>query len=326
MRGESNSVERRFSGTVCVVTGGAGFIGSAVVGKLLEEEAHVIVLDNLATGRKSNLEEFSDRFKWAETDLRNPEEVRKVVRGVDYVFHLGAINSVPRSLKEPELAFATNVMGTLNVLLASKEAGVRRVVNVSSSSVYGGIKEEKKQETMIPRPLSPYAVSKYSAELIARNFFEVFGLDHVTLRYFNVFGPRQNPNSPYAAVIPKFFVALLKNEAPVIFGDGTQARDFTFVEDAAEGALLALLHGKSGEVYNIARGELLTLRGLLEDLYEITGRRINPVYSESRKGDVYRSGADISKAKSDLGFRPRVNVKEGLMRQMNWLKEKEPCR
>lgn len=309
---------KTFLGANCLVSGGAGFIGSTLVGSLLEMGAKVKVIDNLETGKKSNLEDYLNHIEFARIDIRNLDEVREAVKKVDYVLHLAAVSSVPRSLLQPDLTFTSNVMGTLNILIASKEHGVKKVLNVSSSSVYGGIKEEFKKETMPVNPLSPYATSKVAAELISRSYFQAFHLNTVTLRYFNVFGPRQDPNSPYAAVIPKFLNALLNKQPPVVFGDGSQARDFTFVDDVVNATLLALERGKDGEVYNAGGGTLTTLNELLEHLYELTGSRISPVYTEWRQGDVFRSGADISKAKKDLEYEAKVGLREGLKRTMDW--------
>lgn len=311
-------------GSQCLVTGGAGFIGSALVLALLKCGANVVVLDNFATGKSSN--RSGHPVKVIEADIRDLDKARSATRGSDYVFHLAAASSVPRSIREPALALSCNVMGTLHLLLASKESGVKKFVNVSSSSVYGGIKDEYKKETMPVDPLSPYAVSKYSAELIARNYVSTYGLDTVNVRYFNVFGPRQNPDSPYAAVIPRFIRALLSGEPPVIYGDGTQARDFTFVEDAVEATILALLHGKAGEAYNVGAGRLTSLKELLEILYSITGRSIAPIFQERRLGDVYRSGADISKARIELGYQPKIDLTCGLEKTVAWFKEEAPCR
>ncbi len=313
----------RLSGSRCVVTGGVGFIGSTLVIELLQKGASVKVIDNLVTGRKSNLNQVLNQVGFAEIDIRNLDAVRKEIRGSEFIFHLAAINSVPRSIEHPDLAISSNVMGTLNLLMAAKECGIRKLVNASSSSVYGGIKEEMKKESMAAWPLSPYAISKYSAELLVKNYFEVYGLETVSLRYFNVFGPRQDPNSPYAAVIPKFLSALLKKESPIVFGDGTQARDFTFVNNVVEATLLALVNGKPGEVYNVGGGSLTTLNELLEHLTVTTGSRIKPKYEDWRKGDVYRSGADVSKTKAELGFESKISLKEGLQNMTEWYVREE---
>lgn len=310
-------------GTLCAVTGGAGFIGSNISIALLERGANVRILDNLATGRKSNLDPHHSEIDFVELDIRDLEAVRKAMKKVDYVFHEAAINSVPRSIDHPDLSVSTNVMGTLNLLMASKESEVKKFIYASSSSAYGGVKEEMKTETMPAIPLSPYAISKYSAEQLTQNYFEVFGLPTVSLRYFNVFGPRQNPNSHYAAVIPKFLNALIGGEPPVVFGDGTQARDFTFVRNVVEANLLALERGKPGAVYNIGCGGLITLKEILERLYKIVGKRIEPLYKDWRAGDVYRSGGDISRATADLGYKPSVGLDEGLEKMVAWFREKE---
>jgi nucleoside-diphosphate-sugar epimerase len=300
-----------------LVTGGGGFIGSSLVRRLLEDGHEVRVLDNFATGRRENLLDLLDDIELVEGDLQSYERVHTAVRGCEVVLHQGALPSVPRSVQDPLTSHATNVTGTLNVLLASRDEGVRRVVYASSSSVYGANPELPKHERLLPEPFSPYAVAKLAGEGFCRSFSEVFGLETVALRYFNVFGPRQNPLSQYAAVIPNFITALRADEQPVVFGDGEQSRDFTYVDNVVEGNLLAMdAHGVSGKVFNIAAGERLSLNGLLGHLRRLMGKEIEARYEDPRPGDVRHSVADVSLAGRELGYRPRVSVEEGLRRAL----------
>jgi nucleoside-diphosphate-sugar epimerase len=300
-----------------LVTGGGGFIGSSLVRRLLEDGHEVRVLDNFATGRRENLLDLLDDIELVEGDLQSYERVHTAVRGCEMVLHQGALPSVPRSVQDPLTSNATNVTGTLNVLLASRDEGVRRVVYASSSSVYGANPELPKHERLLPEPFSPYAVAKLAGEGFCRSFSEVFGLETVALRYFNVFGPRQNPLSQYAAVIPNFITALRADEQPVVFGDGEQSRDFTYVDNVVEGNLLAMdAHGVSGKVFNIAAGERLSLNGLLGHLRRLMGKEIEARYEDPRPGDVRHSVADVSLAGRELDYRPRVSVEEGLRRTL----------
>jgi len=302
-----------------LVTGGGGFIGCHLVERLLRDGHDVRVLDNFATGRRENLFERLADVELVEGDMQSYERVSTAVRDCDVVLHQAALPSVPRSVQDPLTSNATNVTGTLNVLLASRDGGVRRVVFASSSSIYGATPGLPKQEDMIPLPISPYAVAKLAGEGYCRSFHAVFGLETVSLRYFNVFGPRQDPLSQYAAVIPNFIAALLASEQPVIYGDGEQARDFTFVENVVEGNLLAITaEGVAGKVYNVASGGRLSLNALLEKLRAITGIHVEARHEETRPGEVRESQADVSLAGRELGYRPLVPVEEGLRRTVDW--------
>jgi UDP-glucose 4-epimerase len=303
------------TGTVALVTGGGGFIGSALVRRLLSDGQTVRVLDNFATGRRANLEDVLDEIELIEGDLQSYERVHNAVRGCDYAFHLGALPSVPRSIQDPLTSNATNVVGTLNVLLAARDEGVRRVVYASSSSLYGASTELPKREDMHPLPIAPYAVSKLAAEGYCRAFHQVYGLETVALRYFNVFGPGQDPQSQYAAVIPNFIVAALEGGRPLVHGDGEQSRDFTYVDNAVEANLLAAsAEGAAGEAFNIACGERTSLNDIIARLSTLSGREIESVNTDSRPGDVRHSLADISKAREVLGYEPAVDFEEGLRR------------
>jgi nucleoside-diphosphate-sugar epimerase len=302
-----------------LVTGGGGFIGSHTVDRLLADGHDVRVLDNFATGRRENLLNVLSEVELVEGDLQSYERVSNAVRGCEVVLHQGALPSVPRSVQDPLTSNATNVTGTLNVLLASRDAGVERVIYASSSSVYGANPELPKHERLLPQPISPYAVAKLAGEGFCRSFWEVFGLETVALRYFNVFGPRQDPNSQYAAVIPNFITALMDGQPPRVFGDGEQSRDFTYVGNVVEGNVLAMeAEGVGGKVFNVAAGQRTTLNELLRTLQRLTGRHVDPRYEEPRRGDVLHSQADVSAAERELGFRPQVSVEEGLRLTLDW--------
>jgi len=296
-----------------LVTGGAGFIGSNLVERLLSGGSEVRVLDNFATGHRENLSGFEAEVDVVEGDIQSYERVSNAVRGCDVVFHQAALPSVPRSIQDPLTSNSSNVIGTLNVLLAARDAGARRVVFASSSSVYGANRDLPKREEMPTVPISPYAVAKLAAENYCRAFHEVYGLETVAIRYFNVFGPRQDPLSAYAAVIPNFMTAILDGRRPVVYGDGEQSRDFTYVDNTVDANLLAAtVEGVAGEVMNVACGERISLNGLLEELAEISGDEVEADYLPGRPGDVPHSLADISKAQELLGFEPRVGLREGL--------------
>jgi UDP-glucose 4-epimerase len=305
--------------TAYLITGGAGFIGSNIVRKLLEEKKQVRVLDNLSTGRKENLEDVLPQIEFIQGDLTDLPTVRKAVDAIDYVLHQGAIPSVPRSINDPLKSAETNIMGTLNILVASREAGVKRVVYASSSSIYGDTPTLPKIEDMSPFPKSPYAVSKLTGEYYCQVFHQVYGLETVSLRYFNIFGPHQDPNSHYAAVIPKFISAILNRISPIVYGDGFQSRDFTYVDNAVKANLQACeAEGVSGEVFNIAYGERYNLLRVIELINLIIETNINPIHQEPRKGDVNHSLADISKAKKLLGYNPIVDFEEGIKRTISF--------
>ena len=298
-----------------LVTGGAGFIGSHLVAALLRRGDDVRVLDNFSTGFRGNLDALRDDFELLEGDLRSYERVHNAVRGCDFVLHQGALPSVPRSVQDPLTSSEINVGGTLNVLLNARDEGVRRVVVASSSSVYGDTPGLPRVETMAASPLAPYAVSKLAAEQYALSFHRVYGLETAALRYFNVFGPRQDPNSHYSAVIPKFIVAQQQGESPVIYGDGEQSRDFTFIDDVVQANLLAMdAPGAAGRAFNVACGRQRSLNELVATLNSLLGTQIEPTYSAPRPGDVQHSLADISLARELLGYEPAVGFEDGLER------------
>jgi nucleoside-diphosphate-sugar epimerase len=298
-----------------LVTGGGGFIGSNLVERLVRDGWRVRVLDNFATGHRDNLADVVDEIELVEGDIQSYERVHNAVRGCELVFHQAALPSVPRSIQDPLTSNASNVIGTLNVLLAARDEGVRRVVFASSSSVYGANPDLPKREEMSALPIAPYAVSKLAAEGYCRAFFNVYGLETVALRYFNVFGPRQDPLSQYAAVIPRFVVSVLNAARPVIYGDGEQSRDFTYIDNAVDANLLAS-HAPDvgGEVFNIACGERITLNRLVAELRAVSGIEFDPTYAESRPGDVRHSLAEITRARNRLGYEPETDFREGLRR------------
>lgn len=305
-----------------LVTGGAGFIGSNIVEALLARGDEVRVLDDFSTGKHKNIARFMDRIDLIEGSLTDLDTVRRAVEGVEVVLHQGAIPSVPRSIDDPLSSNDANTNGTLHVLVASRDAGVRRVVSASSSSVYGDQAMGKaKVETMTPQPISPYAVSKLTGEYYSQVFYSAYGLETVCLRYFNVFGPRQDPNSAYAAVMPKFVTALLSGEPPVIYGDGEQTRDFTFIGNVVEGNIVAAeapAEKAAGQVFNMATGGQISLNELVRKLQALTGSDIEPVYDPPRTGDIKHSRADIGKAKELLGYEPAYPFDEGLRRTVDW--------
>ena len=298
-----------------LVTGGGGFIGSNLVDRLLRDGSEVRVLDNFATGHRENLSHVVDDVELVEGDIQSYERAHTAVRGCELVFHIAALPSVPRSIQDPLTSTASNVTGTLNILLAARDAGVRRVVFSSSSSVYGPQREYPQREDVAVRPISPYAVSKLAAEGYCRAFTNVYGLETVAVRYFNVFGPRQDPLSQYAAVIPRFITAAANGESPTIFGDGEQSRDFTYIDNTVEGTVLAgSAEGAAGEVFNVACGEGTTLNELWRHIAELVGADVEPVHADARPGDLRRSMADISRAREVLGYEPSVDIREGLER------------
>jgi UDP-N-acetylglucosamine/UDP-N-acetyl-alpha-D-glucosaminouronate 4-epimerase len=310
-------------GSRVLVTGGGGFIGSNLAERLVRDGQRVRVLDNFATGHRDNLADVLDEIELLEGDIQSYERVHNAVRGCELVFHQAALPSVPRSIQDPLTSNASNVIGTLNVLLAARDEGVRRVVFASSSSVYGANPDLPKREHMSTIPIAPYAVSKLAAEGYCRAFFNVYGLETVALRYFNVFGPRQDPLSQYAAVIPRFVVSILNGARPVIYGDGEQSRDFTYIDNAIDANLLASrAQGVGGEVFNIACGERITLNRVIEDLRAETGRDFDPVHTEERPGEVRHSLADISHAREKLSYEPSVDFRRGLERTYRHYQER----
>lgn len=297
----------------CLVTGGAGFIGSHIVDGLLEEGMEVCVVDNLSTGDRATLSHVLKDVEFIEGDIRDAALMKKAMKGVRYVFHEAALPSVQRSVEDPLTTNAVNVEGTLNTLVAARDAGVRRLVYASSSSVYGNVPVSPKHETLTPEPRSPYATSKLAGEYYCQAFFRTYSLETVALRYFNVFGPRQRPDSLYAAVVPMFASCLERGVRPVVFGDGEQTRDFTYVGNVVQANLLAIkAEAVAGEVFNVACGERLSVNQLLKTMSGILGRSATPEYAPPREGDVRHSLADISKARKQMGYSVRTGLKAGL--------------
>jgi nucleoside-diphosphate-sugar epimerase len=305
-----------------LVTGGGGFIGSHIAEKLVGEGQDVRILDDFSTGRRENIASFLSDVTLIEGDIRDPEVVNDAVSGVDYVIHQAALASVPRSIEDPVTSNQVNVGGTLHLLVASKEHGVKRFVYASSSSIYGDSDKLPKSEEMNPNPKSPYAISKLAGEYYCGVFGEVYGMPTVSLRYFNVFGPRQDPNSQYAAVIPIFIKALLDGEAPTIFGDGEQTRDFTYIDNVVSGNLLAARSNVPGaSVYNLACGGRFSLNYLYGRLKDYLNVSVEPKFAPPRPGDVKHSQADIGAAERDLGFTVTDGLDDGLERTIEWYKK-----
>lgn len=312
-----------------LVTGGAGFIGSNLVESLLLADNSVVCLDNFSTGKKKNIESFlnDSRFELIEGDIRNYDDCCKAAEGIDYVFHQAALGSVPRSIKDPVTSTDVNIGGFVKMLFASKEAGVRRFIYAASSSTYGDHPGLPKMEDKIGKPLSPYGITKYVDELFAYNFAVTYNIDVIGLRYFNVFGRRQDPDGAYAAVIPKFLKMLKAHEAPVINGDGTFSRDFTYIDNVLQANHLAALVSDQqalNQVYNVAHGERTTITGLFNHIKELALnydegiKTIEPVYGPERTGDIPHSLASIEKAKQLLGYSPTHNIKQGLKEAVDW--------
>jgi len=301
-----------------LVTGGAGFIGSHIAETLLDRGESVRIFDNLSTGRQANLSALQGRAEFLHGDIRDFDAVKTAMTGVEVVFHQAAMASVPRSIALPVESLETNINGTQHVLLAARDAGVRRIVYASSSSVYGNTPTLPKHEQMQTRPMSPYAVQKLTGELLCEVFTRIYGLETVALRYFNVFGPRQDPASEYAAVIPRFLTALLKGQRPIVFGDGEQTRDFTYVTNVVQANLLAASSPDAvSRVMNIGCGERISLNKLLHLAGELLGTTVRADYREPRPGDVRDSLADISLAHLLLGYQPAVGFREGLARTLD---------
>lgn len=309
-----------------LVTGGAGFIGSNLTEALLAAGHKVRIIDNFLTGKRENIAGFAERFGSAfeliEGDLRELAMTRKACDGVEFVLHQGALPSVPRSVADPVLSDSINVGGTVNLLVAARDAGVRRVVFAASSSAYGDTPVLPKRETMTPNPKSPYAAQKLAGEHYMRIFFEVYGLETVSLRYFNVFGPKQDPKSTYAAVIPRFITSVISGKAPIVYGDGLQTRDFTYIDNVVQ-ANIAASHAQKracGKTFNIACGERISLIDMLEIIYGLAGRRVPPEFEPGRPGDVRDSLADISLAKDLLRYSPQVDFPTGLARTFDYFR------
>lgn len=304
-----------------IVTGGAGFIGSNIAKELVKQGETVKVIDNLSTGFEKNLAGIIDKIEFVKGDIKDLDFLQKEFNGFDYVLHQAALCSVPRSINDPILSNANNIDGTLNVLVAARDQKIKRLVYASSSSVYGDQPVDFKVETLPINPMSPYALNKYAGERYTQLFYKLYGLETVCLRYFNVFGPSQDPNSQYSAVIPLFIGKMLKGESPVILGDGEQSRDFTYVQNNVEANILAATAtGGAGEVINIACGTSISLNELVQLINEELGTSIKPIYQESRPGDVKHSKADIAKAKDLIGYEPKVGFKEGLKETVKWYK------
>jgi UDP-N-acetylglucosamine 4-epimerase len=307
-----------------LVTGGAGFIGSHIAEELATNGSFVRVVDNFLTGKEENIAAFLEGIELIRGDIRDLELCRKAVKDVDYVLHQAALPSVPRSVEDPLLTNVINIEGTLNILLASRETSVKKVILASSSSVYGDDEHLPKREGLEGNPLSPYAVTKLAGEKYCQVFSEIYGLPTVCLRYFNVFGPRQDPYSQYAAVIPNFITRLLSDKPPIVHGDGEQSRDFTHVSNIVEANLKAA-HAPdvSGQVFNLGNGVQTTVNDLAKTLTELIKKNIEPVHEEERPGDVKHSFADISKAKDLLGYTPRVSLKDGLLSTIEWFRDQQ---
>lgn len=304
-----------------LVTGGAGFIGSNTVDELVRKGHSVVVLDDLSSGKEDNLAEIRNKITFIKGSITDIEVVRKAMHEAEYVLHLAARTSVPRSVKDPIETNRINIDGTLNVLVAAKELKVKRVVFAASSSAYGETPTLPKVETMQPQPISPYGVTKYVGELYGQTFGRCYGLEHVSLRYFNIFGPRQDPSSPYSGVLAKFCTAFLESTEPLVFGDGEQTRDFTFVENAVQANLLAFeAPNASGKVFNVGTGGRTSLNDVLNVLGKISGTPLKAKYDPPRDGDIRDSQADITQAREVLGYEPLVTFEEGLKRTFDWYK------
>jgi nucleoside-diphosphate-sugar epimerase len=305
-----------------LVTGGAGFIGSNTVDELVRRGHSVVVLDDLSSGKEDNLAEIRNKITFIKGSITDIEVVRKAMYEAEYVLHLAARTSVPRSVKDPIETNKINIDGTLNVLVAAKELKVKRVVFAASSSAYGETPTLPKVETMQPQPISPYGVTKFVGELYGQTFGRCYGLENVSLRYFNIFGPRQDPSSPYSGVLAKFCTAFLEGTQPLVFGDGEQTRDFTYVENAVQANLLACeAPNASGKVFNVGVGGRVSLNAVLKELGKITGKILEAKYEPPRDGDIRDSQADISQAKEFLGYDPQVTFEDGLARTFQWYRD-----
>ncbi len=305
-----------------LVTGGAGFIGSNICNRLVSDGCFVRVVDNLLTGKKTNLAGILDKIEFIKADMGDENVARTAMKDIDMVLHQGALPSVPRSVDDPAATHRHCVDATFTLLLAARDAKVKRFVYASSSSAYGDTPTLPKVETMLPSPLSPYAAAKLAGEYYCSVFYNVFGLQTISLRYFNVFGPHQDPTSQYAAAIPAFVTSILKDKPPTIYGDGEQSRDFTYVDNVVEANLLAARARKAaGEVINIACGQAVTVNEIIEMINEILGKNIKPTYTAPRPGDVKHSLADITLAKKLIGFKPKVSFKQGLRMAINWYRD-----
>ena len=307
---------------VYVVTGGGGFIGSHIVENLVRQRNTVKVIDNFSTGKRENVDPFKNDFEIIEADLAETKNLAQLLKGADYVIHQAAIPSVPKSIIDPLKSHNANVNGTLNLLLACRDAGVKRFVYASSSSLYGDSPTLPKNESMMPNPLSPYGAQKLFAEMYCQVFTKAYGLETVSLRYFNVFGPRQDSTSQYSGVLALFIPAVLQGRRPTIYGDGLQSRDFTYVQNVVEANLLACkVPGVGGQVFNVACGDRITVNSMLHQINKIVGVDISPVYAEPRSGDIKHSQADITRAREHLGYEPKVSFEEGLRATVEWYRK-----
>jgi len=306
---------------IYLITGVAGFIGSTIARALLAEGGQVRGLDNLSTGKRENLTDIVNRLEFRQADLLDMDATGSACQGVDYVFHEAAIPSVPRSVSDPLGSNQANVDATVNLLIAARDAKVKRVVYAASSSAYGDTPTLPKHEEMVPNPISPYAVAKLASEYYMTSFYRCYGLETVSLRYFNIFGPRQDPGSPYSGVLAKFITSMLKGEAPTIFGDGTQSRDFTYVDNAVDANLLAMkapAEKVAGRVFNVATGQRADLKETVRLLKKLTGYSGEVKIGPERAGDIKHSLADISRAEKSFAYKPRVDFEEGLRRTVEW--------
>src|SRR5712671_3071090 len=304
-----------------LVTGAAGFIGSSLVRALLDRGDEVRGIDNLSTGKRENLSEVLKHMDFRQVDILDLDATREACTGVDYVFHEAAIPSVPKSVLDPVGSNRANIDGTVNLLVAARDARVKRVVYAASSSAYGDTPTLPKHEAMTPNPISPYAVAKLASEYYMISFYRCYGLQTVSLRYFNIFGPRQDPSSPYSGVLAKFITVMLSGKQPTIFGDGEQSRDFTYIDNAVEANLLACkapATQAAGKVFNVATGHRVTLNETFKLLQKLTSYSGTPIYGEERGGDIKHSLADVSLAEKHLGYKPKVNFDEGLKRTVDW--------
>jgi len=305
-----------------LVTGGAGFIGSNICKKLTSQGCFVRVVDNLLTGKKDNLAGIIDKIEFVEADMGDEQVARSAMKDIDVVLHQGALPSVPRSVDDPAVTHKHCVDATFTLLLAARDAGIKRFVYASSSSAYGDTPTLPKVETMPPQPLSPYAVGKLVGEYYCSVFYKVFGLETISLRYFNVFGPHQDPTSQYAAAIPAFVTAILKDEPPTVYGDGLQSRDFTYVDNVVEANLLAArVKQTKGEVLNIACGQAVTVNETIDIINATVGKNIKPIHTDPRPGDVKHSLADITLAQRIIGFKPAIQFKDGLQKAIDWYRD-----
>ena len=303
-----------------LVTGGAGFIGSNLVDGLVAAGDKVTVFDDFSTGLRKNTVDWNPKdVKLVEGDVRDDKALKRAAKGCDYLLHFSAVSSVSKSVEDPETSLTVNVVGTMNALLAAREAKVKRVIFASSCAVYGESPVLPKEENMLPTPYSPYGASKLAGEELARVFYTTYRLETVCLRFFNVYGPRQDPTSEYAGVVGRFIGSLLSGKVPVVYGDGKQSRDFTYVSDAVEATRLACTAPKAeGEVFNIATGSRVTVSGLLNILGLLLEHEVQPTYAEPRPGDIRHSLAEVTKAQEVLGFRPRVSIQQGLVKTLAW--------